>query len=424
MNVKQARVPPTVQEVCRGTDDLLRWMARQFDSFGDIFQAPLHGRDSYVTRNPEFAHHVLVENPQNYVKGQLINRVALLLGDGLMVSEGDLWKRQRRMIQPAFNHSSLAPLIRLTTIGNLRLLDEWKAAARNNESVNVTRDVSRMALEVVLRFIFGNDYEDIKPHFDLLTDEPARNMSFAMSFRALGKIVLRIVARRRERRSDSADALEILMSARDAQTGYVMSERQLVDEVLTLIVAGHETSASTLSWTWYLLSQHPAVEQKLAEELRLMNFTQFEDLARFAYTKQIIEEVMRLYPAGWVIFRRALNQDWFGDYLVPAQTEIYIPLYFIQRHPALWEEPDSFNPDRFQPEKAKLRHRLATIPFSAGPRNCIGNIFARIEMQIHLLTIARELRLRYDQTIPVELDAGVNLRSKHDFVMSPEDKTR
>jgi cytochrome P450 len=195
------------------------------------------------------------------------------------------------------------------------------------------------------------------------------------------------------------------------------------DETLTLIVAGHETIAATLNWTWYLISQHPEVEQRLSNELNTLTaYSQFGDLPRFLYTRQIIEETMRLYPAGWLLSWKALHDDWLGEYFVPPGTEIYIPPYFIQRHPDLWEDPDRFNRDRFQPDNSRQRHRLATIPFSAGPRNCIGALFARTEMQIHLLTIARCLRLRYVQSRPIELDAGVNLRSKCDFNMYPEVK--
>jgi cytochrome P450 len=202
-----------------------------------------------------------------------------------------------------------------------------------------------------------------------------------------------------------------------------MQDSQLIEEILTLIVAGHETTASTLNWTWYLISQHPQVEQELSNELNaLPTFSGFDDLPRFLYTRQIIEEAMRLYPAGWLVTRRALRDDHLGEYFVPAGTEIYVPPYFIQRHPDLWEEPDRFNPDRFRPENSRHRHRLATIPFSAGPRNCIGASFARMEMQIHLMTISRHLRLRYIQSRSIELEAGVNLRSKYDFIMYPEAK--
>ncbi|MGA9352251.1 MAG: cytochrome P450, partial [Terriglobales bacterium] len=214
------------------------------------------------------------------------------------------------------------------------------------------------------------------------------------------------------------------MQARDPQTGEPMSGRQLTDELLTLIVAGHETTASTLNWAWYLISQHPDVEQRLFDEANtLANLSEIADLSKLVYSRQVIDEVMRLYPAGWLLTRKALHDDRLGEYFVPSGTEVYIPLYFIQRHPDLWEEPDRFNPDRFQPEKSRNRHRLATIPFSAGPRNCIGALFARVEMQIHLVTIARYLRLRYLQTRPIELDADVNLRSKYDFIMNPESRT-
>jgi cytochrome P450 len=423
MEVQQEHIPRGPIEKYRVAEALMNWMSSQFSLFGDIYKASVYGTSVYAVRNADFAQRVLVDNSENYVKGQSIKRVALLLGNGLMVSKGDFWKRQRRMIQPAFNHESIGPLINMITTVNLDLLKKWQLAAGRNESVNVTRDVSGMALEVMLRFILGEDYERVGSHFDLLTQEPARNMEFASSFRALGKIILQVVDRRRKEPAASTDALGMMMQARDSQSGEPMQDRQLIDEILTLIVAGHETTASTLNWAWYLISQHPEVEQRLSNELStLTNSSEIGDLPKFLYTRQIVDETMRLYPAGWLLTRKALRDDCLGEYFVPAGTEIYVALYFLQRHPDLWEEPDRFNPDRFRPENSKHRHRLATIPFSAGPRNCIGALFARIEMQIHFMTIARYLRLRYIQTKPIELDAGVNLRSKYDFIMYPEAK--
>jgi cytochrome P450 len=428
MDTNRVRIPPGPQEKYRSSEDLLQWMAHQFDAFGDTFKASVHGVSIYATRDVDFAHYVLVENWQNYVKGQSIARVALLLGNGLMVSKGDLWKRQRKMIQPAFIHETVARSVELISTVNARLLKKWQMAADKNEGVNVTRDVSSMALEVVLRFIFGEDYEALRTHFDLLNAESSRNIQFAYSFRELGKVILQTIEQRRERQGKQDDILEMLMQARSPQDGELMPDHQLIDEILTLIVAGHETTASTLNWCWYLLSQHPDVERKLADELdalRSMPPTpNFNDLARFVYTKDVVEETMRLYPAGWVLTRKALQDDRLGEYYVPAGTEVYIPPYFIQRHPALWENPDGFDPDRFRHQKQTERQRLGMIPFSVGPRNCIGAHFARIEMQIHLMTIASALRLRYRQSQPIELDAGVNLRSKYDFIMYPEVKTR
>ena len=423
MQGKQILIPPGPEEKYRSSEDLLEWMARQFQTFGDTYKACVYGTSMYGTRDVEFAHHVLVENWQNYVKGQGIRRVALLLGKGLMVSKGEFWKRQRRMIQPAFHQESVATAIKPICAVNTELLRKWALAAGRNESVNVTRDVSRMALEVVLRFVFGDDYELASSHFGLVSEEPARNMEFASSFRGLAGIILDVTSRRRNDGEGGRDVLGQLMQARDPQNGEHMEDAQLVDEILTLIVAGHETTASTLNWTWYLISQHPEVEEKLANELNgLPSTLEFDDLSKFPYTRQVIEEAMRLYPAGWLMTRSALHDDQLGKYFVPAGTEIYIPPYFIQRHPDLWEEPDRFDPDRFHPENLKLRHRLAAIPFSAGPRNCIGGLFARVEMQIHLMTIASCLRMRYVPCRPVELDAGVNLRSKFDFIMYPEVK--
>jgi cytochrome P450 len=413
---ERGRIPPGPQRQYAPDDVLLQWMGLQFAEFGDIFKASIYGTSVYAVRDLAFARHVLVENWRNYVKGQFIKRIAFLLGNGLMVSEGELWKRQRRMIQPAFHPKSVGALIGMIATVNYGLLQKWRQAARQGASINLTHDVSGMALEVILRAIFGEDYALAAAHFKLISDEAARDWAFAQSFRALRKIIIEVTERRRrEPLRSSGDFLDVLIDARDPQTSEPMSDRQIVNEVLTLIVAGHETTASTLNWTWYLLSRHPEAEQKLFEEAR--QFQGPETLPQLAYSRRIMDESMRLYPAGWLMTRKALNDDWLGDFLVPAGTEIYVSPYFIQRHPKLWDEPDLFDPDRFLPDDARRR---ATMPFSAGPRNCIGESFARAEMQLHLLIIARHLRLRYEESQPVALEAGVNLRGKHDFIMHPE----
>ena len=398
-------------------------MGDQFERFGDIYKASIYGISAYVVRDPRYAQYVLRDNWQNYSKGQAIKRVALLLGNGLMVSEGEFWKTQRRMIQPAFHRKTIGALTEVIRTSNVALLRRWEQAAHKKVSVNVTRDVSFVALEVVLISVFGADYERVAPHFKILTEESARNLEFAQAFRSLGKIVLQLVAQRRKEKIASNDILGMLMEARDQKTSQAMPDRQLVNEIKTLIVAGHETTASTLNWVWYLLSQHPEVEEKLSSELDNLLGSQIpglDDLPKFAYTRQVIDEALRLYPAGWLMTRRALKDDHLGDYFVPAGTEIYISPYFIHRHPNLWQDPDRFNPDRFGPNHSHDRHLLAMLPFSAGPRNCIGELFARVEMQIHLMTIAKQLRLRFVEKNPPELDLGVNLRSKHDFIMNPE----
>ena len=423
MKAACGQIPPGPVEKYSTTEDLLPWMGDQFERFGDIFKASVYGASVYASRVPQHARHVLRQNCQNYVKGQAIKRVALLLGNGLMVSEGEFWKTQRRMIQPAFHRAAIDALANVITASNAALLARWEDAAHKRVSVNVTRDVSGTVLEVVLVSIFGADYKQVAPHFNIVSEESARNLEFAQSFRSLEKIILELAAQRRKEKTTATDILGMLMEARDQKSGQAMSDRQLVNEIKTLIVAGHETTANTLSWTWYLLSQNPKVEEKLASEINNSIGSKvpgLDDLPKFTYTRQVIDEVLRLYPAGWLLTRRALKDDQLGDYFVPAGTEIYVSPYFIQRNPDLWEEPDRFNPDRFGRDNSWDRHPLATLPFSTGPRNCIGENLARVEMQIHLMTIASRIRFRQVESNSPELDIGVNLRSKHDFIMKPE----
>jgi cytochrome P450 len=419
------RIPPGPIEAYSTSRELLSWMHGHFKRYGDIYKASVYGSSAYVISAPEYAQHILRTNWQNYTKGQEFKRVALLLGNGLVVSEGETWKRQRRMIQPAFHHDAIGALAGAIVTANAALLRTWEEAARRGERVNVTRDISLMVLEVTLTAIFGRDYGQVASHFSILSDEPARDLQFARAFRMLGNIVVEVAARRRAENTNATDILGMLMAARDRDSGQSMPDRQLVNEIMTLIVAGHETTASTLNWAWYLLSQHPDAEERLSSELGRLHagaFPGLADLPKFAYTRQVVDEALRLYPAVWLISRRAREDDRLGGYFVPAGTEVYISPYFIQRHPDLWEAPERFDPDRFAPDRAQDRHPLAMLPFSAGPRSCIGEFLSRLEMQIHLMTIAKRLRLRYVETTPPELDAGVNLRSKHDFIMSPQIK--
>jgi len=417
------RIPPGPVDAYNTQRELLGWLREQFDRFGDIYRASIYGTPVYVVSAPQYAEHVLLKNWQNYVKGQAIKRVALLLGKGLMVSEGEFWISQRRMIQPAFHRKAIGSLSGLIAAVNRELLAEWECASTSSSPVNVTRDLSRTVLQVVLRSIFGDDYAEVAPRFQILTDQPERNLQFAESFKPLSEIVIQVAVKRRSDDRSANDILGMLMEARDRDGGQAMPDRQLAKEILTLVVAGHETTASVLNWTWYLLSQHPAVEEKLKQELEGLpesGFPDLDELPKYAYTQQVIEEAMRLYPPGWLMTRKALKDDRLGDYFVPAGTEIYISPYLIQRHPKLWEAPDTFNPDRFGVGKPAQRHPLAMLPFSAGPRNCIGEFLARIEMQIHLMIIAARVRLRLAAGDPPEWVAGVNLLSRHDFIMVPE----
>jgi len=423
METEARRIPLGPTDKYSSSDDLLSWLGKQFSEFGDIYRASIYGVDVYVVSAPEYVEHVLLRNWQNYPKGLAIKRIALLLGNGLMVSKGDLWKRQRRMIQPAFNRASLGELTGMIIAANERLLDKWLYAAHTQRAINVTRDISQTILEIVLLSIFGDDYEQVAPRFNLVSEEAARDLEFAHVFNSLGTTIVEIAAKRRHQNRTARDFLGMMMEARDRDSGKGMSDALLTKEIMTLIVAGHETTASTLNWMWYLLAQHPRVQMKLSAELSGRPSEKIlspRDLEQFAYPRMIIDEALRLYPPGWLMTRRAVRDDYMGEYFVPAGTEIYISPYYIQRHPHLWAVPDVFDPDRFDPATRASKDPLAFLPFSVGPRNCIGEHLARMEMEIHLITIAARLRMRRLDGNEPAMAAGVNLLSAQDFMMRVE----
>jgi len=417
------RTPPGPETKYNTADDLLLRMVEDFNKYGEVYRASVFGANVFVVSKPEYCERILRRNWRNYSRsGQVVKRISLLLGNGLISSNGEFWANQRRMIQSAFTKPSIAGFTGMMRRMNDELLEKWRLAATRGRPVNVTRDASAMVLKITLTAIFGDDYSSVAPHFSILADERARNLEFAQLFRPLAKIILQIVARRRLERTVTTDILGSMMSARDRKDGDSMPDGQLAKEVLTLVVAGHETTASLLNWLWYLLSQHAEVQTKLAEELGRIPWEGalgLEMLPKYTYTRRVIDEALRLYPPLWLMTRRALHDDQLGEFFVPAGTEIYISPYLIQRSPQLWEMPDCFDPDRMQPEEVARRPELAMCPFGAGPRNCIGELFARVEIQIHIMMFARELRLRYGGKSPPEITTGMNLLSKQDFIMTP-----
>jgi len=418
-----ARIPPGPADRYDTADDLLGWLDEHLRQYGDIYKASVYGGSVYVVNAPAYAEHVLLDNWQNYIrKGQAVKRIALSLGNGIISSNGALWVKQRRMIQPAFNRSSICDMAQVFAKPSAALLGRWRQAAERGARVNVTRDVSLMVLEVTLTAIFGNDYDEVAPHFSIVAEE-SRNLGFAQTITSLGQLVVSIAQRRRQINSEANDMLGILMRSRDREGGQPMPDAHLAREILTLIVAGHETTASVLNWTWYLLSEHPEVETKLSAELHALidgSFPAVDEFPKFTFTRQVIEEALRLYPPLWLMTRKSVRDDQLGEYFVPAGTEIYISPYLLQHHAGLWEAPDRFEPDRFVDAPSEERPRLAMCPFGAGPRNCIGEFMARIEMQTHVMMVAKELRLRREDKHPAEMVAGTNLLSRHDFMMAPE----
>jgi enediyne biosynthesis protein E7 len=426
------RAPPEaeLQFDVGSTDDSLERMTELFARHGDTYRVFVPSRRSYtyVIHHPDDVKRVLVSNHRNYTKGVGLDRVKILLGKGIMTSEGELWRRQRYMMQPLFHRRVITGFAAVIAQTNDRCIARWEGLARSGELINLTDEMSELTLEMVLRSIFGRDLDRLAQQlggnpFEVVTKEQSRDLQFAYKFRSLTKLVAQLIAQRRTTQEEHFDYVAMLMNARDKDSGEPMGERELIDEVMTLIVAGHETTASGLNWTWYLLSQHPQVEARLHAEIDAaaeIAAPTLGEMDALGYTRSVIDEALRLYPPGWLLSRRTIEADVLGGYPVPAATNVLLPLYLLHRHPRFWRNPAEFDPERFAPEHEAERPRFAYMPFAAGPRHCIGETFALYEMLVHLYKVARRYRLRYVPDKPLELEAQINLRTRHPLHMRLE----
>ena len=427
--ITSATVPPSAAQGhdLGNTDQTIEVLRRAFDEWGDLFRvhAPGRGSWSWVISNPDDVKRVLVTNRRNYTKGIGIDRVRLLLGNGIMTSEGDFWRRQRRMMQPAFHRQVIERFADIVLEENEALARDWSAAARSRQPVNVTLAVSRLALRVILRAIFGADLPRLVPDLDdnpfvALLQDSRRDMRFAYEFRQLARAVQTVIATRRTRQPSRFDLLQMLLEARDADSGATMSDAEVLDEVLTLVVAGHETTASTLNWTWWLLAVHPDVAARVAAEqdgIEDLGPASYADLTRMSYTRQVVDESMRLYPPGWLLSRRSLGPDRLSGYDLPPGTDVFVSPYLLHRHPRHWACPETFDPGHFDPAQVEARHAFAYIPFAAGPRHCIGQNLAWYEILVHFGCAVRRFRLVDPQPLQPALEARINLRTAGDVYM-------
>jgi enediyne biosynthesis protein E7 len=412
------------------TDDSLERMIELFARHGDTYRVFVPARRSYtyVIHHPDDVKRVLVGNHRNYTKGLGLDRVRILLGKGIMTSEGELWKRQRYMMQPLFHRRVITEFASVIARTNERFLERWDALAAQGEPVNLTDEMSELTLEVVLRAIFGSDLDRLSAQlggnpFEVVTKEQSRDLQFAYKFRSLTKLVAGLLERRRKSSEEHFDYVAMLMAARDKDSGQPMSDRELIDEVMTLVVAGHETTASGLNWTWYLLSQSPQAQARLHQELDAAPEFAAPSLAQMealSYTQQVVNEALRLYPPGWLLSRRSIEADTLGGYPIAPGTDVLLPLYLLHRHPRFWKDPETFWPERFAPEHEAERPRFAYMPFAAGPRHCIGETLALYEMLVHLYKVARRYRLVYVPDKPLELEAQINLRTRYPLHMRLE----
>jgi cytochrome P450 len=421
--------------------DPLAFVSRLRREFGDVVCVRMGPLRVFMVFHPEGVKHVLQDNHRNYVKGPLIARARVLIGDGLFTSEGDLWRRQRRLAQPAFHHERLAGLVDVITRLTGEHLHRWHPVGSSPPLRDIAAEMSTLTLTIAGITLFGENLEGeaaaagralrvaleftgqrIMSYLAVpLAIPTARNLAFRRAVRILDDVVYDIIASRQRSRSDAGDLLSMLLAARDEETGAGMTRRQLRDEVMTFFLAGHETTAVTLAWTWYLLARHPAIEARLREESVAGLGTgspTYADLPHLRFTRMVIQEAMRLYPPVWGIGRQALEEDTIGGYRVPRGGIVNLSPYVTHRHPDVWNEPERFDPERFDPARAASRHRFAYFPFGGGPRLCIGEAFALMEAQVIVAMVAGRYRLRPRGGYAAEPEVHLTLRPRGGMPMT------
>ncbi|MDH4256929.1 MAG: cytochrome P450, partial [Gammaproteobacteria bacterium] len=383
---------------------------------------------TYFVNDPDEIRRILVRRHVKYRKGPGFERVEMLLGNGIIVSDGDVWRRARTMVQPAFSRQNVHRLLDTMIVCCERRAERWQAVAASGGVLNITREMSEFALELILRAIFGPDYDNRilqggENPFAFLSQDATRDLSVVMKMHKLRKFLLQVVeARKASPEVEQYDFLSMYIDATD-KDGRHFSDRELIDELITLIVAGYETSAGTLNWAWYLLATHPGAEATLlAEARRLMpdrDAITIDSVTDMHYAQAMLEETLRLYPPVWLYSRRSLEADELTEYDIPPDTDIFLSPYILHRTAEFWEDPDRFEPARFGQDSAYAKGERPYFPFSLGPRRCLGEYFSFLEMKIHLGYLLQRFRLEpVDDRFP-GLDLGINLRSLDNIHLKP-----
>jgi cytochrome P450 len=416
-------------------------LADLHDRHGDLVHFRIGPQHVYVILRADLIRAVLVTHQKAFKKGPGFERARVVLGNGLLTSEGDFHLRQRRMLQPAFHRRRVTGYAGIMVEEAARVGEAWQVGAERD----VAADMSGLALRVVSRALFGaeldedalaisRDVAEVGEFFDYLTiallpvlmrTPLPRVRRFRAGIDHLQSETARVIAGRRGAAADeNGDLLSILLAARDVEgDGTGMSDEQIRDEAVTLITAGHETTANGLTWAWYLLACHPDVEERMHAELASVldgRSPTAEDAASLRYTEAVLLEAMRLYPPAWGIERRAVSDQEIGGYVIPAGAAVLMPTFVINRDPRLYPDPLRFDPERFLGEAAAARPDWAYPLFGAGTRKCIGVGFAMLEAVLVLAELGRRYRLVLDPGRTVEPQARVSLRPRGGLWMRPQ----
>ena len=430
---RKLRKPPGPGEpVALGIDsETLATLQKLQQEYGDMVSITKpNGRLAYFINDAAEVRRILTRRHSKYHKGPGFERVKMLLGNGLIVSDGDVWRRSRRMIQPAFSRQNVHRLMKVMVECCDRRAVRWAELAAKGEHCNITSETSDFALELILISVFSSDYENRimtggENPFAFLSRDSTRDLSVVMKVRELRELLRNIIEDRRAGKgSDEFDFLSMYLQATDKE-GQPFTDAELLDELMTLIVAGFETSANTLNWVWYLVAKHPDVEAKLIaeaeEHLPNVSALSVDSLAAMQYTQQVLEEALRLYPPVWLFTRRSHELDELDDYDVAPDTDIYLSPFILHRTEHYWSDPERFNPDRFAATDKPKKDR-PFFPFSLGPRRCLGEYFSFLEMKVHLGLLLPRFNMQLVEEAEPELELGINLRASKDIFMKPTER--
>lgn len=423
--------------------DPLALLVRLARDYGDVVRFKAGPVTIYLVTGPAGVQHVLQDNNRNYGKQTIgYQKLRNVLGQGLLTSEGDFWRRQRRIAQPGFHKEKIRRFAEQMVHAAEHMLRRWaeREALTPNQPLDIAQEMMRLTLGVVGETLLSLDtirefdrvsaavtvsLEHIQRHlFSMVPFAEAlpspKNRLFRRESAYMDQLIYKVIDERRASGKDEDDLLSMLMNARDDETGEGMSPRQLRDEVITIFAAGHETTANALAWTFYLLSLNPAVARHLRAELHRVlggRAPQYDDLPRLPYAAAVIQESMRLYPPAWVISRNAVGDDVVGGYHVAAGSTVLVSPYVTHRREASWQNPEGFDPERFLGETPSRQHRFDYFPFGGGPRQCIGNSFALMEAQLVLATVAQRFELHLVPGFAVETYPLITLRPKGSIMM-------
>lgn len=412
----------------------------QRKEMGDTYLITSPFRNIIVTSNPLYIKQVLIDNSKNYGKSFAYDKLAMLLGNGLLTSDGDFWRKQRRLMQPAFYKEKLVKIADTMVVETQTMLQDWRQKADTGNLVDISFEMNKIALEIVTKSLFSSQLKgdmgeishyitEVIKHGAARIDNPfllptwlptPYNLYEKRCIEALDKIVYDMISERRNSTERFDDLLSMLMDTQDEDTGEKMSDRQLRDEVITIFMAGNETSANALAWTWYLLAQNPEKLAKVLAEIKNVlgdELPTMLKLRQLTYVKQVLDESMRLMPPAWIMGRKTLVADKFGEFDIPPNFNVVMPIWVVHRDPEIWENAEAFEPERFAPENMKDKHRFAYFPFGGGARQCIGNNFAIMEMQIVVAMILQKYRLTLQENYELAYNPLVTLRPKNPIMM-------